>query len=316
MKLPIITILSLALIGLFSPAVRGGDPVIAVFLTGDLQPHRDALAGFREELRDEGINTIWEEFHLQGNPEEIRETGRRAINTEPALIFSLGTSATRIAIRSTSRIPIVFANVLNPRASGLIKNYQGENGNVTGASLDIPPEDIIALLEKLQPGSRRIGLIYCDSNFKPLVDDISLALRNSGRQLLSRQIDKLDTLNQASDELMNRIDTFWMIADHQLFSRRTTRYLLLETMRRGMAFIGISPSYVRAGALFCLYWDSRDIGRQAGETAGKILRGTDPARIPVSRPRIKPIHLNYTVASNLHIEIPDSVLTRAVDSDR
>lgn len=315
MKSLIITALLFALIAAILPPALAGDPVIAVFITRDLEPHREALAGFREELRDEGIKAVWEEYHLQGNPEEIADSARRAIEKEPALIFALGTSATRVAAQTTSRIPIVFANVLNPRASGLIGDYKGPNGNITGASLDFKPEELIALLEELQPDSRRIGLIYRTSNFNLLVDDIAAALRNSGKELLSRRIDNLEGLNQATEELLGRIDVFWMIADHQLFSRQTTRYLLLETMRRRIPFIGISPSYVRAGALFCLYWESLDIGRQAGEAAGKILRGVDPARIPVSRPRKKLIHLNSTVASNLNIEIPDSVLEQAIDSN-
>jgi len=316
MKSLIITALLFALIAAILPPALAGDPVIAVFITRDLEPHREALAGFREELRDEGIKAVWEEYHLQGDPEERSESARRAIKKEPALIFALGTSATRIAAQTTSQIPIVFANVLNPRASGLIGDYHGPNGNITGASLDFNPDELIALLDKLQPDSRRIGLIYRTSNFNGLVDDIAAALRSSGKELLSRRIDNLDGLNQAAEELLGRIDIFWMIADHHLFSHQTTRYLLLETMRRRIPFIGISPSYVRAGALFCLYWDSHDIGRQAGEAAGRILRGDNPAAIPISRPRKRNIHINYTVASNLNIEIPDSLIEEAAGSNR
>ena len=316
MKSLIITALLFALIAAILPPALAGDPVIAVFITRDLEPHREALAGFREELRDEGIKAVWEEYHLQGDPEERSESARRAIKKEPALIFALGTSATRIAAQTTSRIPIVFANVLNPRASGLINDYTGPNGNITGASLDFSPEELIALLNELQPESRRIGILYCSANFDQLVNDLGTALKKSGKELRSRRIDNLDSLNRATQELLNRIDTFWMIADHQLFSHQTTRYLLLETMRRRIPFIGISPSYVRAGALFCLYWDSRDIGRQAGEATGRILRGDDPAAIPISRPRKRNIHINYTVASNLNIEIPDSLIEEAAGSNR
>jgi putative tryptophan/tyrosine transport system substrate-binding protein len=316
MKSLIITALLFALIAVIIPAAMAGDPIIAVFITRDLEPHREALAGFREELHDKGIKAVWDEYHLQGDPEERAEAARLAIKKEPALIFALGTSATQIAAQTTSRIPIVFANVLNPRAGGIIGDYHGPNGNITGASLDFKPEELIALLGELQPDSRRIGLIYRSSDFNVLVDDITTALRNSGKELIPRRINDLEDLHKASGELLQQVDTFWMIADHQLFSRQTTRFLLLETMRRRIPFIGISPSYVRAGALFCIYWDSRDIGRQAGETAGKILRSIEPARIPVSRPRKKQIHINRAVAANLNIEIPDSVLEQAVDSNR
>ncbi|HDL64018.1 MAG TPA: hypothetical protein ENH12_01370, partial [Proteobacteria bacterium] len=294
----------------------GEDPVIAVFITRDLEPHREALSGFREELRDEGIKAAWEEYLIQGTVAERNESARQAIEKAPALIFTLGTSATRIAAQGTDRIPIVFANVLNPRAGGIIRDYHGPNGNITGASLDFKPEELIALLNKLQPDCRRIGIIYRTPDFNGLVDDIAAALRESGKELYSRRIDKLEDLHQTVEELLDRVDVFWMIADHQLFSRQTTRYLLLETMRRRIPFIGISPSYVRAGALFCIYWDSRDIGRQAGEAAGKILRGIEPSQIAVSRPRKKQIYLNHAIAFNLGIEIPDSVLEQAVGSNR
>ncbi len=294
----------------------GADPVIAVFMTRDLEPHRQVLAGFQEELAGAGIEAVWDIYHLPKGEEERDETARRAVESQADLILALGTSAAQTAARVTSRIPIVFANVLNPRASGLIEDFQILPENVTGAALDFPPEEIIAVLNVIEPERNRVGLIYRDPGFDKLVGEMETALRQSGKELLSRRIENLEDLNQAADEILPRVDAFWMIADQHLFSPQATRQLLLRTMRRGIPFIGISPAYVRAGALFCLDWDSRDIGRQAGESAVRILGGTDPFRIPVSRPRKQQIHLNRTVLANLEIEIPDSILKESVSSAR
>ena len=72
--------------------------------------------------------------------------------------------------------------------------------------------------------------------------------------------------------------------------------------------MGFSQSLVEAGGLFTLDFDFKDIGRQAGEIATRVLFGAEPARISVSTPGVIYFKYNEKTATQLNIEIPEELL--------
>ena len=75
-----------------------------------------------------------------------------------------------------------------------------------------------------------------------------------------------------------------------------------------MAF---SAHYVKAGALLALECDYYDVGRQTGEIADSILKGTDPGTIPITFPRKKNLVINKRTAKTIGVNIPRDVLKKA-----
>ena len=90
--------------------------------------------------------------------------------------------------------------------------------------------------------------------------------------------------------------------------RETIFRLALE--RRLPTMVGFVP-WVRAGALLAYAVDLVDTWRQATRYVSEILRGADPATLPIEQPTIFQVAINMRTARTLGIELPPSILVRA-----
>jgi putative ABC transport system substrate-binding protein len=115
----------------------------------------------------------------------------------------------------------------------------------------------------------------------------------------------------ALDGLNKKVDALWSVSDNIVFTPQSIQYILLATLRNEMPFMGISPSYVKAGALMALACDYKDVGRQAGEVAIRVIAGEQPNNIPIAAPRRVYLSLNAIVAEQIGIKISSDVTARA-----
>ena len=83
------------------------------------------------------------------------------------------------------------------------------------------------------------------------------------------------------------------------------------TLRNRIPFVGLSPSFVKAGALLAFTTDYRDLGRQAGEQSVRILTGEDTAGIPITVPRDLSLFINMNTAKQIEVEIDDAIRQKA-----
>jgi ABC-type uncharacterized transport system substrate-binding protein len=107
------------------------------------------------------------------------------------------------------------------------------------------------------------------------------------------------------------IDALLVLPDPMVCSPSIIKHLLLKSFRARIPVMGISPAYVKAGALLALACDYQDIGRQSGEIAATILAGTPPAEIAISRPRASRLFLNLAIAKQIRLNIPAKIRAEA-----
>ena len=86
---------------------------------------------------------------------------------------------------------------------------------------------------------------------------------------------------------------------------------MLKTLTTGTPFMGLSSSFVEAGALLALSCDYGDVGKQAAEVASRVLKGEQPACIPISVPRKVSLCINLRTASYIGLRVPDHVIKLA-----
>jgi putative ABC transport system substrate-binding protein len=132
-----------------------------------------------------------------------------------------------------------------------------------------------------------------------------------GMKLEAIEISSPRDLPQALDSLAKVAQGFWSVADQNLFDPQTTKYILLNSLRRGIPFMGFSRYVVESGALFALDFDYKAIGRQAGKTTVKILDGENPGEIPVTTPDIIWFHYNEKTARHMNVEVPPELVAIA-----
>lgn len=107
-------------------------------------------------------------------------------------------------------------------------------------------------------------------------------------------------LNRALQES----DAFIAVADNVVSNRKTVQNLLLTTYRQKVPVIGYSRAYVRAGALAAVYSTPEQIGRQAGELVGGLMKKEKWSLPAPLHPRYFSIEVNREVARSLGISVP------------
>ena len=290
----------------FSSVISAAPRVaVSVIFSSDLKPYQESWQGFKAFLDEKGLG-LWVSKHNLGetNPEEIFSKVRRE---KPDLVFALGTRASKLARERIKDVPVVFSMVLDP---GMIVGP-----NISGVSLDIPAKMKLREVKRVLPNVKKIGLIYSSGTISQY-REISQTCQELGFQLIARKIDAAKEFPRALKEIAGQADCFLMIPDPKIYFPRQVEHLLLESLRRKFPVVGLSSFYTKAGALISFDCDYKDLGRQAGEIALKIIDGENPADIQPQRPRKIKFSLNLLTAERLEIKIPSAIIKQASEVER
>lgn len=259
----------------------------------DNPPYNNAAAGFLDALKESNIAFVSYEYN------RADETTFREIESQkPGIVFTLGSSVTKSVSQTFKTVPIVFSMVVDPRGSGI----KGEN--VAGVTLDIPVDTQFKYLKRVVPRVKTVGVIYNpDENEENIINvlKVAAALDLSVKAVPVKNIKDIPGIGSMG------IDALWFIPDNTVCRPAVIKRLLLDSLKSGVPVMGISPSYARAGALLALSCEYRDIGKQAGEIAARVLKGETCSDIGIIAPRKEKLYLNQAVAHRLGIKIPGKI---------
>lgn len=275
------------------------EKLIVCVKSSGLPQYSETLAGFKEVVLKENPQVRLREYELNSESEKIIVPGEK-----PDLIFAIGSKALDFLRNKFSDRPIVFSMVLNPDFS---------ETNITGVSLNIPPLLEFKLLKKILPRAKKIGVIYDPNKSKAVVENGRAQAKTIGLELVAATVDSIEGVYEAVRTIGKTADVLWMVPDSTVYTAKSTEDILLYTLREKIPLIGISPNYVRAGALFSLSYDYADIGRHSAGSALRILNGELPADIPVALPTKIDISLNIITAERIGIQIPYEIIKAAKD---
>lgn len=268
---------------------------IAVVKSKNISSYEEILKGAREELNIQGISFTFEEFPKQATlTEDI-------LSSNPDLILTLGSDALS-RIPDDIHIPVVFSGLLSPPESLINKHH------ISGSLLDIPPELLFAKLQATLPEAKTIGVIYHPETTEKKVAQAHVAAEKLGLQLKTFPIQSAKEIPKLKEM---GIDALWIVPDPMVCRPAIIKRLLLKSYRQRIPVMGISSSYVKAGALLALVCDYEDIGRQSGEVAAKILSGLPPSKTEITIPRSTKLYLNKSIARRLGIKIPKNIIAEA-----
>jgi len=294
---------AILLISICSGSVNASATEVVVLLDPSIRPYVEALAGFKESSSAQ--LKIFNRKENGGFADERALIG--AIRArKPDQILVIGGEAMAAIAGNITDIPILFTMVLSPQDK-LKKNYK----NLTGVAMNVAPEQQMAILDALLPKVRHVGVVYQREESASLVQAGKEALAKQEKHLdavaVSTQKDAIRYLKMAMDNNA----AYWMIPDHLMRSRALVRYLFFSSKDKKKALIGLSDKYVRAGALFALSVQNRQMGRQTGQLSNRIIDGVKPSQIPIEMAQYTELSINAKVAANLGIEISTELLQQA-----
>jgi putative tryptophan/tyrosine transport system substrate-binding protein len=266
-------------------------------------PHyTEAFNGFKEVLQKSSFSFRFVEYNLEGEEKKLREILRRINISETNLILTIGSLATESVVKNSLSIPTVFAMVLDPSASGLTGK------GITGASLNIPYRTQFAKIKQLLPTIKTLGTFYYPPETGRIIKEALPAAREMGLAMKTYAIEYPHIFPNKVKMALGEVDAIWMIADSFMYSKPNTQHLILKAVENKVPLIGLSPNYVKAGALMALEVNYQDNGRQAGEICLKIVGGIKPADIPIAFARKIRLAVNRQIAHNIGVNIPHELL--------
>lgn len=283
---------------------------IVVFTSDNLTSTTRALRGAKKIISRHNETAQFHPFIVNQSDENNERIIEEVKLLRPTLILTVGTSATELARSSFENIPIVFAAVMYPALSGFVESMNKPGKNITGASLDIPLKIQFKTFQDIVPDLNRIGVLY-SVNTAPLIAPAVEQAHRMGIELVTIRVNESKELPGALDSLARSTDGIWSVADPELFNPKSTRYILLNTMRKGIPFMGFSRHVVESGALFALDSDYKAVGQQAGAIANRIIAGEDPGRISVSLADVIWFHYNENTARHINITVPGDMIAVA-----
>ena len=306
-KVKYLTLFLIFLFFFFSPESFANSRLIAVVKAEEFTSYIRAIKGFKQTINQSGETYDFIEYTI---PEDLSEKERilEEIKTKrPDLILTVGSKSTELVSKYIKEIPIIFSAVLNPVVSGFVSDMSSPANNLTGSSLDVPLKIQLEKFKLIVPHLKRAGVVYTKET-EPLVREAQLISKDLGIDLVALPIQSEREIPSTLERLKTEVDGIWAVADPLIFTPQSTQFILLFTLRNGLPLMGLSPSFVQAGALFTLAPDYKDVGRQAGEMALEIISGKEPKNIPVSMPRVIYLYLNYKTAQQIELEISPDLL--------
>jgi len=292
------------------PAFSSSRVTVAVVFSRDAAPYQQALKGFTDHFDEAGRPHKIHEFYIGGSIPRDRLIARIRAK-QPDLILTIGSAATDLVTAEVRDIPIVFSLVLPASGRRDLQEMMSDHGNVAGTSMEIPVETQFRELRKVLPAMKRVGVLYDPSITGESVAVAEQAARQLGIELVKVEVGPEDDVLERTEEIASEIDALWSVADSTVFSPNGLRQILLATLRHRVPFVGLSPSFVKAGALVALSVDYRDVGRQSGELGARILAGEEPSSLPLASPRVFSLSVNMNTAEQIQVSIGEDVKGRA-----
>jgi putative ABC transport system substrate-binding protein len=279
----------------------------------------DELRGFHRSLKDAGfvegedvaIVYRWAEGQLDQLPALAAELVRRRVS----VIAAFAPAAALAAKAATTTIPIVFLVGSDPVGLGLVASLARPGGNLTGINfftVELAAKRL-ELLRELVPTATRIAVLVNPTNpvnAESTVRGAETAARAMGLQIQVFNASNGREIDAAFTSLArDRPDALYVGAD-QSFNLRRVQLVQLAT-RLAVPAIYSARRFTDIGGLMNYSTTVTDAYRRVGIYAGRILKGAEPADLPVEQSTKFELVINAQTARTLSLEIPPSLLARA-----
>jgi putative ABC transport system substrate-binding protein len=295
-------------------------PVIGLLGSASADWYAGRLRTFREGLGEtgyvEGRNVTIEYRWADGRNDRLPQLAAELVQKHVALIATLGNTASALAAKAaTSTIPIVFRIAADPVEVGLVASLARPGGNLTGITtlgVDLGPKQL-AMLHEMVPSVKVVALLVNPTN-PALAENQLQVLPAAGRTLGLN----LHVLNASTDRDLDAVFATLaqlragalMIGVDAFFNSRSDKLAALAT-RHAVPTVSAYQEFTAVGGLMSYGGSIVAASRPAGVYAGRILKGENPADLPVMQSTEVSLAVNLKTAKALGLIVPPALLARA-----
>jgi putative ABC transport system substrate-binding protein len=298
----------------------GKTPHIGILWTGAPAGASHLLEAFRKGLRALGYvedqTIVLEQRYGMGMADRLSGLAAELVDAGVVVLVTAGPYGSLAAKQTTKTVPVVFVGANSPVELGLVASIARPGGNVTGVAWNVDPGIQVKQLELLREAVPRLGRVAFLTGIADSPDSLAfIAAMKAGARYLGlklqvvsiRKPEEYDAAFRAVTT--ERVDALVVAGNSRNFVYRK-RVLDFAARNRLPAAYGWREA-VQEGGLLSYGPDVPDLFRRAAVYVDKILKGAQPADLPVEQPTMFELVINLKTATTLGLTIPPSLLQRA-----
>ena len=261
-----------------------------------------------------GRNIQLEPRFAEGKYERLQDLALELVRLNCDVIVTVGGASTIAAKKATPTIPIVMGYSGEPIEAGFIASMARPGGNITGLSFfssELAGKRL-ELLKTVVPKLTRVAVL---SNPSHPGERLDWSEAQKGAKRLNILLQYVEVKTPADfDDVFGKLsssglDGVFIVPDALTISQR--QKIAEWSLRAGLPTMAAWSEYTRAGALMSYGPNLRDAFRRAASYVDKVLKGANPANLPVEQPMRLELTINLRTAKLLGLTIPETILLQA-----
>jgi ABC-type uncharacterized transport system substrate-binding protein len=284
----------------------------------DVLDVKESEQGVREGLRDagleEGRDFTSKVLNAQGDMATVSALIDAAVTGGADMLVTFSTPTLQAAIQRGQSLPIVYTYVANGLVVGAGRSETDHLSNVTGVNLAPASEEMLVLIRTWFPGIRRLGTLFVPSeaNMVYQLDEFTGKAQKHGIEVVAVPVSTATDVPDAAAALTNRhIDAICQIPGNLTASAFGS--INHAGISAGLPVFAFQRQQAADGAMIVLARDYEEAGRQSGALAARVMRGEDPAQIPLEWFSKTSMVVNQDAARHLGIQLPGELVRAAND---
>jgi putative tryptophan/tyrosine transport system substrate-binding protein len=309
-------------------AARGQQPDrmrrigVMMGLTEDNREGRQEASALRQGLQDLGWTdgrNIRFGFHWDvSEPGRAQVVAKDIVAVQPGLIVSHATPATVAVFQLTKSIPIVFVSIPDPIGVGLVSSFARPGGNVTGFTNFEPSMGgkWVEVLKDIDPRIQRVAILFNPETAARggnlFLPSFKLAGAALGVEAIEAPVNNVSGIEQAIDAVA-REQNGGLVAMADIFISLNRELIIRLAAKNRLPLIAAFRFFTDEGGLVSYGTSVIDLFHRAANYVDRILKGANPAELPVQAPTKFEMVINLKTAKALDLAISHDFLLRADD---
>ncbi|MDU5466591.1 MAG: ABC transporter substrate-binding protein [Peptoniphilus harei] len=270
----------------------------------------NALKGFEDRLKEEGIEAEVEVENLQGDQALTTTAPKKFQGDDYKLVYAISTPAAQGAKTALPNKNIIYSVVTDPVEAGLIEGPD-KITNITGVNDAVSAKTQLESFLKIYPDVKTIGTIFStnEANSKVQVEALEKACGELGLKLETVGINNINDIGQALSTLTGKIDAYYALTDNTVASAGPI--VAENLLKEKIPSLSAEEGQVSKGLLMSEGVDYYEHGRQAADLAIKIIKGEDIKNLHAEDNKTSKKKVNGKTAEALGLDLNNENLKDA-----
>jgi len=290
------------------------EELVAAVIPGDLPRYRQAHEALEAILRTGGFDESKIKIFVQTpnvDKMSLANSIRRSVAAGASLVITYGAPATLVAAQEVKDAPVLFVDVYDPVALGIVQTLAAPGANRSGACSQFPLTPLLEALQQVLPSGKRLGVLYsaAEASSAKQVEDLAAAADKLGISLIKAEASAAPKVVPALAELAGKIDAL-CVSESVTASKQFSEIVAFATNQK-IPVLGFSAEQADAGALLTLSADPAEQGKLVAVHALQLFAGQKAFILPVREAKKVALTVNLKAAAALSLQVPEKTLATA-----